>query len=74
MSLIENTTQLTLSVPLQESLTMYGVFGLFTLVLVALDIYQTRGGVITMKKAIGWSVFWFLLAFVFAGSIYFFWD
>lgn len=26
------------------------------------------------EKAIGWSVFWFLLAFVFAGSIYFFWD
>lgn len=74
MSLIENTTQLSQSVPLQESLTMYGAFGLFTLVLVALDIYQTRGGVITMKKAIGWSVFWFLLAFVFAGSIYFFWD
>ncbi|GAJ69635.1 LOW QUALITY PROTEIN: integral membrane protein TerC [Vibrio sp. JCM 18904] len=53
---------------------MYGAFGLFTLVLVTLDIYQTRGGVITMKKAIVWSVFWFLLAFVFAGSIYLFWD
>ncbi|PFG58250.1 tellurite resistance protein TerC [Vibrio sp. ES.051] len=68
MSLIENTTQF------QESLTMYGAFGLFTLALVALDIYQTRGGIITMKKAMVWSVFWFLLAFVFAGSIYFFWD
>ncbi|GAK18256.1 integral membrane protein TerC [Vibrio sp. JCM 19053] len=74
MSLIENTTQLSQSVPLQESLAMYGAFGLFTLVLVTLDIYQTRGGVITMKKAIVWSVFWFLLAFVFAGSIYLFWD
>ncbi|EMI7257000.1 MULTISPECIES: TerC/Alx family metal homeostasis membrane protein [Vibrio] len=74
MSLIENTTQLSQSVPLQESLAMYGAFGLFTLVLVTLDIYQTRGGAITMKKAIVWSVFWFLLAFVFAGSIHLFWD
>ncbi|ELU8565405.1 TerC/Alx family metal homeostasis membrane protein [Vibrio alginolyticus] len=74
MSLIENTTQLSQSVPLQESLAMYGAFGLFALVLVTLDIYQTRGGAITMKKAIVWSVFWFLLAFVFAGSIYLFWD
>lgn len=57
MSLIESTTQLSQSAPLQESLAMYGAFGLFTLVLVALDIYQTRGGVITMKKAILWSVF-----------------
>ncbi|TOM11108.1 hypothetical protein CGH80_13980 [Vibrio parahaemolyticus] len=53
---------------------MYGAFGLFTLVLVALDIYQTRGGAITMQKAIVWSIFWFSLAFLFAGSIYFFWD
>ncbi|TOC31819.1 hypothetical protein CGJ87_03745 [Vibrio parahaemolyticus] len=53
---------------------MYGAFGLFTLVLVALDIYQTRGGAITMQKAIVWSIFWFLLAFLFAGSILFFWD
>ncbi len=74
MSLIENTTQLSQSVLFQESLTMYGAFGLFTLVLVALDIYQTRGGAITMQKAIVWSIFWLLLAFLFAGSIYFFWD
>ncbi|WP_025561145.1 TerC/Alx family metal homeostasis membrane protein, partial [Vibrio parahaemolyticus] len=33
-----------------------------------------RGGAITMQKAIVWSIFWFLLAFLFAGSIYFFWD
>lgn len=64
MSLIENTTQLSQSVLFQESLTMYGAFGLFTLVLVALDIYQTRGGAITMQKAIVWSIFWFLLAFL----------
>ncbi|MGP8306807.1 TerC/Alx family metal homeostasis membrane protein [Vibrio sp. YIC-376] len=74
MSLIENTTQLSQSVLFQETLTMYGTFGLITLILVTLDIYQTRGGVIPMKKAIVWSFFWFLLAFVFAGTIYFFWD
>ncbi|MDN3717725.1 TerC/Alx family metal homeostasis membrane protein [Vibrio breoganii] len=74
MSPIENTTQLSSSVPMQESLIMYGVFGLLTLVLVALDIYQTRGGTVPMKKALGWSIFWFVLAFVFATSIYFFWD
>lgn len=74
MSPIESTTQLSSSVPMQESLIMYGVFGLLTLVLVALDIYQTRGGTVSMKKALGWSIFWFVLAFVFAASIYFFWD
>ena len=74
MSLIENTTQVSQSVLFQESLNMYAVFGLFTLILVTVDIYQTRGGVITMKNAIVWSIFWFLLAFVFVGSIYMFWD
>ncbi|WP_260261699.1 TerC/Alx family metal homeostasis membrane protein [Vibrio intestinalis] len=49
-------------------------FGLLTLILVALDIWQTRGGKITIKKAAIWSVFWFVLAFFFAASIYFFWD
>ncbi|RJX75504.1 TerC/Alx family metal homeostasis membrane protein [Vibrio sinensis] len=48
-------------------------FGLLTLILVILDIWQTRGGKITIKKAAIWSVFWFLLAFAFAVSIYFFW-
>lgn len=74
MSLIENTTQLSQSVLFQDSLTMYAAFGLVTLFFVALDIYQTRGGDITMRKAIVWSLFWFLLAFVFAGAIYFYWD
>lgn len=53
---------------------IYVGFFLLTLVLVAIDIYQTRGGNITIRKAAIWSVFWFLLAFVFAGSIYLFWD
>ena len=49
-------------------------FAVLTLTLVALDIYQTRGGNITIRKAAIWSVFWFVLAFFFAGSIYFMWD
>ena len=52
----------------------YACFFLLTLVLVAIDIYQTRGGNVTIKKAGIWSVFWIMLAFVFAGSIYLFWD
>ncbi|OIQ26273.1 TerC/Alx family metal homeostasis membrane protein [uncultured Vibrio sp.] len=52
----------------------YFVFGLFTLSLVALDIWQTRGGQVSIKKAAIWSVFWFLLAFVFAATIYLYWN
>lgn len=55
-------------------LSVYLSFLVLTLGLVALDIYQTRGGLITIRKAAIWSGFWFLLAFVFAASIYFFWD
>ncbi|NAX23011.1 TerC/Alx family metal homeostasis membrane protein, partial [Vibrio sp. V39_P1S14PM300] len=49
-------------------------FGLLTLFLVSLDVWQTRGGKITIRRAVVWSVFWFLLAFLFAASIYLFWD
>lgn len=52
----------------------YFSFGLLTLTLVALDIWQTRGGQITIKKAAVWSLFWFALAFLFAATIYLFWD
>lgn len=52
----------------------YFSFGLLTLTLVALDIWQTRGGKITIKKAAVWSLFWFALAFLFAATIYLFWD
>lgn len=52
----------------------YFSFGFLTLALVALDIWQTRGGKITIKKAALWSVLWFALAFLFAASIYFYWD
>ena len=56
------------------TLSTYLAFGLLTLLMVALDIWQTRNGSITIKKAAIWSLFWFLFAFLFAVSIYFFWD
>lgn len=52
----------------------YISFALFTLVLVAIDIWQTRGGNVSLKKAAIWSLFWFLLAFLFAATLYLFWD
>lgn len=52
----------------------YVGFAVLTLSLVTLDIWQTRGGNVTLKRATLWSVFWFALAFVFAASIYYFWD
>ncbi|MEZ8010482.1 TerC/Alx family metal homeostasis membrane protein [Vibrio sp. 10N.222.54.F12] len=55
-------------------MTTYAGFFLLTVILVSIDIYQTRGGNVTIKKAAIWSVFWFVLAFLFAGSIYLFWD
>ncbi|MEF1288801.1 TerC/Alx family metal homeostasis membrane protein, partial [Vibrio sp. M260118] len=51
----------------------YYCFGILILALVALDIYQTRGGKISINKALLWSLFWFALAFVFAASIYLLW-
>lgn len=54
--------------------TIYLGFGLLTLLLVSLDIWQTRGGQITIRKAAIWSVFWFVLAFLFAIHLYYCWD
>ncbi len=56
------------------TLTHYLLFAVFTFSLVCIDIWQTRGGAISLKKAITWSVFWFGLAFVFAGVLYLYWD
>lgn len=47
---------------------------LLTLTLVAVDLWQTRGGNVTIKKAAIWSIVWFLLAFVFAISLYYGWQ
>ncbi|WP_070966353.1 TerC/Alx family metal homeostasis membrane protein [Vibrio sonorensis] len=54
--------------------SIYVIFAILTIVLVALDVWQTKDGKVTLKKAISWSLFWFLLAFAFAVSIYFFWN
>lgn len=54
--------------------SIYVGFGLITALLVALDIWQTRGGNVTIRKAALWSLFWFLLAFLFAASISLFWE
>ncbi|OIN23845.1 TerC/Alx family metal homeostasis membrane protein [Vibrio barjaei] len=54
--------------------SIYVSFFVLTLALVALDICQTRGGQISIRKAAIWSVFWFLLAFAFSATIYLFWD
>jgi tellurite resistance protein TerC len=74
MSLIENTIQAFQIHPIPESTTLYGSFALLTAALVVVDIYQTRAGLISLRKAIGWSLFWVLLAALFSVSIFFFWD
>ncbi|MEZ8196597.1 TerC/Alx family metal homeostasis membrane protein [Vibrio cortegadensis] len=56
------------------SFMIYCGFAVMTVILISLDIWQTKGGKVTIKKAALWSVVWFALALVFAGSIYFFWD
>ena len=49
MSLIENTIQAIQLHLLPESLVLYGWFALLTVALVAVDIYQTRGGLISLR-------------------------
>ncbi|WP_165314219.1 TerC/Alx family metal homeostasis membrane protein [Vibrio ziniensis] len=56
------------------SVSTYISFAALTVILVCLDIWQTRGSHITIRKAVLWSLFWFSLAFVFAVSIYHLWD
>lgn len=52
----------------------YFAFGALTLMLVCVDIWQTRGGNITVKKAAVWSVIWVLVALAFGVSILYFWE
>ncbi len=56
------------------SMSTYGYFFLMTLLLVSVDIWQTRNGAISVRKAAIWSLFWVALALLFASSLYFFWD
>ena len=41
------------------SLFSYEGFAVLTVLMLALDLYQTRGGKVTIKKAAIWSIFWF---------------
>lgn len=52
----------------------YFAFGALTLMLVCVDIWQTRGGNITVRKAAVWSVIWVLVALAFGVSILYFWE
>lgn len=56
------------------SLMVYLIFSVLTLSLVAVDIWQTRGNTISLKRALSWSFFWVLLAFIFAAILFLFWD
>ncbi|KLV08564.1 DUF475 domain-containing protein [Photobacterium ganghwense] len=55
------------------SLISYEGFALLTLCMLALDLYQTRNGQVTIKKATIWSLFWVGLALIFNVVIYFYW-
>ncbi|MCW8331278.1 TerC family protein [Photobacterium sp. SDRW27] len=55
------------------SLFSYEGFAVLTVFMLALDLYQTRGGNVTIKKAAIWSLFWVALALVFNFVIYLYW-
>lgn len=55
------------------SIFSYEGFAVLTILMLALDLYQTRGGKISIKTAALWSVFWVFLAFIFMGFIYLYW-
>ncbi|AJR08538.1 DUF475 domain-containing protein [Photobacterium gaetbulicola] len=55
------------------SLLSYEGFAVLTIFMLALDLYQTRGGKVTIKKAATWSVFWVMLALAFNVVIYLYW-
>ena len=48
-------------------------FTILVLAMLTLDFFQTKNEVISVKKSLIWSLFWVLLAFLFAISIYLFW-
>ncbi|CAG20405.1 TerC family protein [Photobacterium profundum] len=55
------------------SLFSYEGFAILTVLMLALDLYQTRGGKVTIKKAAIWSLFWVALALLFNVVIYLYW-
>lgn len=55
------------------SLLSYEGFAILTVFMLALDLYQTRGGKISIQKAAIWSLFWIGLALIFNFFIYHYW-
>ncbi|WP_086984267.1 TerC/Alx family metal homeostasis membrane protein [Vibrio aphrogenes] len=55
-------------------ISTYVYFGLLTLAMLLLDVWQTRNGNITIKKAAIWSLFWVALALLFFVSLYELWN
>ncbi|WP_122032067.1 TerC/Alx family metal homeostasis membrane protein [Aliivibrio sp. EL58] len=49
------------------------LFGFVVLALFALDMFQTRKEAPSLKKALVWSLFWFVLAFIFCAALYVYW-
>nr|WP_086940206.1 TerC family protein [Thaumasiovibrio occultus] len=46
----------------------------FTFIMLAFDFWLTRGKTVSIKQAIGWSLFWVALALLFNGVIWLYWD
>ncbi|PML81271.1 TerC/Alx family metal homeostasis membrane protein [Enterovibrio norvegicus] len=57
---------------LSELFSGYEGLLILTLLMLGIDLLLTRGS-ISFRSAAIWSVFWFALAFLFAGAIFFFW-
>lgn len=59
---------------MQDQALLWIVFNVFVLAMLALDqiVFHRRVHEIKLKEAIGWSIFWIALAFLFNAWIYFF--
>ncbi|MGF1760047.1 TerC family protein [Photobacterium sagamiensis] len=55
------------------SILSYEGFAVLTMFMLALDLCQTRGGKVTIKKATVLSLFWLALALIFNFAIYLYW-
>ena len=55
------------------SVFSYEGFAILIVCMFTIDLFQTRGGVISIKKAAIWSAFWVLLAALFAVFLFFEW-
>lgn len=59
--------------PFMTGLHLYGVFTLFILGLLALDlgVFHRRAHVVSFREAAFWSAIWVILSLVFCGGVYF---